>query len=69
MNINMYPQDSLLTLSGGPATCSVEVLMLSVTSAALGASPGTSVMSTTATSLASPTQDVGWIIDVIHNEE
>ena len=43
--------------------------MPSVTSAALGASPGTSVMSTTATSLASPTLDVGSIIDVIHNKE
>merc|ERR1719208_580713 len=59
-------KDSLLTLCGGPATCSVEVLMPSATSAALGASPGTNAMSTTATSLASPIQDVGSIIDLIH---
>ena len=43
--------------------------MPSATSAALGASPGTNAMSTTATSLASPIQDVGSIIDVIHIEE
>merc|ERR1711978_319761 len=52
-------KDSLLTLSGGLATCSVEVLMPSVTSAALEAPPGTNVMRTTASSLASPIQDVG----------
>merc|ERR1711884_371853 len=61
-------KDFLLTLSGGPATCSVEVLMPSATSAALGASPGTNAMSTTATSLASPIQDVGSIIDLIYIE-
>merc|ERR1719245_1928198 len=52
-------KDSLLTLCGGPATCSMEVLMLSATSAALGVQPGCTATRKTADSHASLTQGVG----------
>merc|ERR1711884_880914 len=58
-------KDSLLTPSGGTATCSMEVLMPSATNAALGAPPDINVMSTTASSPASPFQDVGLMMITI----